>query len=80
MKDKVGGDRQIPAPPDGVYGWVIVSLACLNMFFVLGITYAIGTMLDTLVQVCAFNTFAPGPILLLNLLSLFCSRLTPHTQ
>ena len=55
--DKVGGDRQIPAPPDGGYGWVVVSLACLNMFFVLGITYAIGTLLDTLVQVCAFNTF-----------------------
>ena len=45
-------DEHIPAPPDGGYGWVIVFIASLNMFFVLGITYSIGTLLDTLVEVC----------------------------
>ena len=39
------------APPDGGYGWVITFLACINMFFILGITFSIGTLLDKLVQV-----------------------------
>ena len=44
-------DDLVAAPPSGGYGWVITFLACLNMFFVIGITFSIGTLLDTLVQV-----------------------------
>ena len=41
----------VMTPPDGGYGWVITFLACINMFFILGITFSIGTLLDKLVQV-----------------------------
>ena len=47
-------EMQVPAPPDGGYGWVIVFLAGVNMVFVLGVTYSLGTLLDTLVQVFIF--------------------------
>ena len=44
-------DISVAAPPDGGYGWVITFLAFLNMVVVLGITFSMGTLLDTLVQV-----------------------------
>ena len=52
-------DDQVPAPPDGGYGWVIVFLAGVNMVFVLGVTYSVGTLLDTLVQVFFSNIGLP---------------------
>ena len=50
---KIENDGEVPAPPDGGYGWVIVFLTFISMFFVLGVTNSIGTLLDTLVQVYA---------------------------
>ena len=41
-------DQMVASPPDGGYGWIIAFLACLNMFFVLGIPISISTLLDTL--------------------------------
>ena len=45
-------DSVMIAPPDGGYGWVISFLACFNLVFVIGIMNSVGTLLDTLVQVC----------------------------
>lgn len=50
-------DNFVAAPPDGGYGWVITLLALINWFFILGINFAIGTLMDDLVQVSRLQAF-----------------------
>ena len=52
-------DQMVASPPDGGYGWIIAILACLNMFFVLGIPISISTLLDTLVLVIGMRYQVP---------------------